>query len=49
MSTETRPQKTVGRWKKGGVRYTDPQRAELAKFSEQPGWRNGARVVKKGA
>lgn len=33
-----------GRWSKGGLRYTGDQRKALAKYEEQPGFRNGAKV-----
>ncbi len=37
----------IGRWKKGGERYTAAQRTELERFKEPPGWFRGARVSKR--
>lgn len=35
------------RWREGAQRYSPKEAAALAKLREEPGWRNGARVVKR--
>lgn len=45
IDRDAKPKTTVGRWKSGGQRFEAKELAAIKR--EQPGWRNGAKVVKK--